>query len=111
MSYERFDFLQGETVNQLWFWGTIRLVFDRVSEPSWSVDVQDARLIDPDGSVSLVDAAGPPLETAPMLQLLKQGVTEASSEGGVLKLRFVNGMTLEALPHDNYESWSVVGRP
>jgi len=66
-------------------------VFDRPSEPSWCVDVQDVRLIDPDGSASLVDAPGPPLETAPMLQLLKQEVTDASSEDGVLKLRFLTG--------------------
>jgi len=106
---EQFEFLYGETVNQLWFWGTIRLVFDRPSESSWFVDVSDVRLIDPDGSTSLIDAAGPPMETAPMLQLLKQEVTQALAEGGVLKLRFANGMTLEALPHDRYESWSVVG--
>jgi hypothetical protein len=51
---ERFDFLQGATVNQLWFWGTIRLVFDRPSESSWYVDVQDVRLIDAEGSASMI---------------------------------------------------------
>ena len=106
---ERFEFLQGETVNQLWFWGTIRLVFDRPSEPPWYVDVQDVRLIEPDGSASSIDAAGPPLETAPMLQLLKQGVTEAFADDAVLTLQFGNGMTLEALPDDRHESWTVRG--
>lgn len=72
MPSEQFEFLHGETVNQLLFWGTIRLVFDRPSESSWSVDVSDLRLGGPDGSTSSIDAAGPPLETAPMLQLLKQ---------------------------------------
>lgn len=109
MPSRQFEFLHGETVNQLWFWGTIRLVFDRSSGSSWSVDVSDVRLTYPDGSSSLIDAAGPPMETAPMLQLLKQEVTEALAEGGVLTIRFANGMTLEALPHDQYESWSVVG--
>ena len=56
MPAERFDFLLGETVNQLWFWGTIRLAFDQPSEPSWYVDVQDVRLIDPDGSASRIHA-------------------------------------------------------
>jgi Family of unknown function (DUF6188) len=106
---ERFDFLKGETVNQLWFWGTIRLVFDRPSESSWSVDVQDIRLTDADGSAWVIDANGPPLETAPILRLLKQVVTEATAEGSVLRLRFASGMTLEALPDDRYESWSVSG--
>jgi hypothetical protein len=109
MTTERFDFLQGATVNQLWFWGTIRLVFDRASESSWYVDVQDVRLTDAEGSVSVIDATGPPLETAPVLQLLKQTITEAVAEDSVLRLRFANGMTLEALPHDRYESWSVTG--
>jgi hypothetical protein len=59
---EQFDFLKGETVNQLWFWGEIRLV-----------------------------------------------VEEASAEGGVLRLRFTNGMILEAPPNERYESWSVSG--
>lgn len=106
---ERFDYLNGEVVNQLWFWGMIRLVFDRPSERAWYVDVQHVRLTGADGSVTLIDAAGPPLETAPMLQLLKQRVTDASAESGVLTLRFADGLTLEALPDDQYESWTVSG--
>ena len=106
---ERFDFLHGEIVNQLWFWGMIRLVFDQPSEGPWYVDVEQARLVDPSGSASLINAAGPPLGTAPMLQLLKQGVTDASSEDGVLTVRFTNGLTLEALPHSEHESWTVAG--
>lgn len=109
MPGERFDFLRGEIVNQLWFWGVIRLMFDRGSEPSWSVDVWRVRLVEPDGAVTLIDAAGPPPDTAPMLRLLKQEVADASAESGVLRLGFANGLTLEALPDDQYESWSVVG--
>ena len=109
VSEERFDFLVGEVVNQIWFWGMIRLVFDRPSAEAWAVDVGRFRLVAVDGVSALIDAAGPPLETAPTLQLLKQSVTSASAAGGVLTLRFANGLTLEALPDDEYESWSVAG--
>ncbi len=107
---QRFDFLHGEIVNQLWFWGMIRLVFDQESGPPWYVDVQHVRVVQPDGSSLLIDAAGPPLDTAPMLQLLKQTVADASAENGLLKLRFGNGLTLEALSSDKYESWTVAGQ-
>jgi hypothetical protein len=108
VSPERFDFLKGEVVNQLWFWGTIRLVFDRPSEDGWYVDVHRCRLIGTDGE-SFIDAAGPPLGTAPMLQLLKQEVTEAVEAEGILTMTFGDGFTLEALPDDEYESWTVAG--
>jgi hypothetical protein len=109
VSEERFDFLVGEVVNQIWFWGVIRLVFDRPSAKAWYVDVWRFRLVAVDGASALIDASGPPLETAPTLQLLKQSVTSASAAEGVLTLRFANGVTLEALPDDTYESWAVAG--
>jgi hypothetical protein len=109
VSEHRFDFLYGEVVNQIWFWGMIRLVFDRPSAEAWAVDVQRFRLVAPDGASVLIDAAGPPLETAPTLQLLKQAVTAASAAEGALTLRFANGFVLEALPDDKYESWMVAG--
>lgn len=109
MTVERFDFLRGEVVNQLWFWGMIRLVFDRASESAWYIDVQRCRLISPDSNSKLIDAAGPPLDTAPILQLLKQVVTGAGAASGVLTVQFANGFTLEALPDERYESWTVAG--
>jgi hypothetical protein len=109
MATEAFDFLRGESVNQLWFWGTIRLVFERVSESSWYVDVHEVRLTDPNGGAAVFDAAGPPTETSPMLQVLKQEVADASAENGVLTIRFANGIVLEALPDDRFESWTVGG--
>lgn len=109
MTSESFDFLRGEIVNQLWFWGVIRLVFDQPRVDSWYVDVHDVRLYESSGAVCSFGAAGPPVETAPMLRLLKQEVTDASAESGVLTVRFANGMWLEALPDDRYESWTVGG--
>lgn len=105
----RFDFFAGEAVNQLWFWGQTRLVFDQPSGRPWYVDVQRVRLIDADGTATQIDAAGAPLKLAPMLGLLKRVVTDASAEDGVLRLRFEGGFTLEALPDNQYESWTVAG--
>ncbi len=106
---ERFDFLCGEPVWQLWFWGMIRLRFDHPDKASYEVDVQRVKLTAPDGSAAEFDAAGPPMETAPMLGLLKQEVTDAFAEDGILTLRFADGSQLEALPDACFESWTVHG--
>ena len=109
MARERFDFLKGETVTQLWFWGMTRLVFDRPSEAAWYVEVQRCHLVEAGEYTSLIDAAGLPLDSAPMLQLLRQTVTDAAAEDGVLTLCFENGLALEALEDDEYESRTVAG--
>ena len=58
-------------MNQIGFWGPIRLVFDRPAEKAWYVGVQRFRLTDSVDASSVLDAAGPPLTMAPVLGLLK----------------------------------------
>jgi len=106
---DQFDFLIGETVNQIWFWGTIRLVFDRPSESSWYVDLQRFTLAEAACAAASIDPAGEPRDAAPALSLLWQRVAEAYAKDGVLTLRFENGAVVEAFPDDRYESWSVIG--
>jgi hypothetical protein len=61
------------------------------------------------GCVHVIDAAGPPLSTAPVLELLKSTVTSAVATDGVLKLEFANGFKLDALPDERYDSRVVSG--
>jgi Family of unknown function (DUF6188) len=86
----------------------IRLVFDRPSEEGSYVDVHRCRLMGIGGPV-LIDSAGPPLDTAPILQILKESVVGATAADGVLTLTFANGLKLEALPDEEHESWTVSG--
>ena len=108
---ERFGFLVGETVEQIWLWGPVRFVL-RVGErpePSVYVDVQRCSFTGPDGDSVEIDASTHPGEAAPMLVLLHQRVVEASESEGVLTLRFDRGAELRALPDPSFESWTVVG--
>lgn len=112
MSGERFDFLAGQIVEQLWFWGTIRLVFDlgERPEPGVYVDVHACEFVGADGVEATFDAGEDPSDASPVLRLLKQRCASASAADGVLALRFESGDELRALPDDRYESWTVVAQ-
>jgi hypothetical protein len=110
VSGEQFDFLVGQTVEQLWFWGTIRLVFalGERPEPGMYVDVHACELVSADGTKAAFDAGNDPSDTSPVLRLLKQRCSSASAANGVLALVFESGDDLRALPDDRCESWTVV---
>ena len=109
---EAFDFLVGQAVEQVWFWGPVRLVLDlgTSAEPRMYVDLQRGSFTDPTGAVTEFDASRRPREAALVLGLLTRRVTAASSADGTLTLRFDDRSELRAFPDHEHESWSVVGR-
>jgi hypothetical protein len=107
----QFDFLIGEAVEQIWVWGTIRLVLDLGSEdePSVYVDVDRCSYRDGLGSTVDVDVPRAPREAGTVLELLHRRITGAAADDGTLTLRFDNQAELRAFPDAQFESWTVVG--
>ena len=107
-----FPFLVGRTVEQIWIWGPIRLVFDLDNEgpePQLYVDVHEGSQLR-DGSTRMnLDVLAQPDEAGAILRLLKRRVANATAADGVLRLSFANGAELVSPPDDQYESWTVVG--
>ena len=56
MATQEFPFLVDRTVEQIWVWGTFRLVFElgELPEPDMCVDVDDPVYISADGAVTRV---------------------------------------------------------
>jgi hypothetical protein len=110
MSLERFEFLVGRPVQQIWVWGPIRLVFELGDKrsPEAFVDIIDATLQLAGREVAL-DAFENRDQAGVVLQLLHERLASAYAEDGVLHLSFEGGAALRSLPNDGYESWTVVG--
>jgi hypothetical protein len=108
---EPFDFLRGESVEQIWVWGPIRLVLSlgERPEPGVYVDLHRGSFIEPGGRAVEFDASVIPGSAAPVLDVLRQRIVDVSASEGVLTLRFESGAELRALPDATYESWTVVG--
>jgi hypothetical protein len=108
---ERFTFLEGKAVEQIWFWGEIRLVFElgERPEPGVYVDVQRCSYTDVGGVTVEVVGSVEPRRAGAVLELLRERVARAWAVEGVLRLQFDNGAELRALPDSDYESWAVVG--
>ncbi len=105
------DFLVGQTVNELRYWGAdLRLVFDAGdrAEPALYADAGQCTYVNSDGDESIV-APERPLTVAPVLETVGRQISEASTEVGVLALTFDDGSRLRCEPDDHFEAWQVVG--
>jgi Family of unknown function (DUF6188) len=111
MATEEFPFLVDRTVEQIWVWGTFRLVFElgEHPEPDMYVDVDDPVYISSDGAVTPVDLAARPDEAGIVFRLLNKRVVRGSVESGVLSLLFEDGAELRAYPDEQYETWGLIG--
>jgi hypothetical protein len=107
--HERFDFLVGRSVEQLWIWGTVRLVLDiGKGSPVAYIDFDNA-VFQGASSESLVevDVRRDRQSATPILSLLWQSIADAVVDKGVLFLSFADESELRALPSDEFESWTV----
>ena len=106
MSAVSFDVLHGQTVEQIWVWGPIRLVFDS-NRPGVYVDFAEALISSKSDDAVHIDAQSSPADAGPVLRLLHDRVRLANADHGSLCLEFESGMRLRALPYQDFESWSV----
>jgi hypothetical protein len=108
---EEFDFLVGREVDQIWVSPDIRLVFELGDrpEPDMFVDFCEPTYVSPNSWSSLIDVRRNPGEAGNVFRVLKQRVTRASSDDGVLSIAFADGAELRERPDPQYESWGVVG--
>lgn len=113
MPTEAFPFLTGQTVEQIWVWGTFRLIFELGDdpEPRMYLDADDATYVTPEGETLQINcwADGELREAGVLLRLLRKRVVSASAREGVLLVTFDDGATLQAEPSEQYESWRVIG--
>src|SRR3954447_8131417 len=106
-----FECLGGKSVEQIWAWGPVRLVFELGDrpEPEAYVDIWKGRYIASDGTTSPVDVARDPEQAGRILRLLQETVANAGADDeGLLRLDFANGPVLIADPDERYETWCVV---
>jgi hypothetical protein len=104
-------FLTGKTVEQIWVWGTVRLVIESGNrpEPEVYVDFTDALLVSANGQTNALNVDRGPRETGTVLSLLHDRIESAQATAGTLHISFASGAELRASPSEQYESWCVVG--
>src|SRR6266540_4579917 len=104
------DLLVGETVSEVRFGPSVRIVVDEGErvEPALYVDVGRYTILEPPGMEREQDEAHPEA-LGPTLALVGKQVQTTSTEGAVLDLRFSDGSRLRFQPSGDFEAWQVVG--
>jgi Family of unknown function (DUF6188) len=106
-----FDFVAfvGETLAEIWFWGSslrLRLWTDGAE---WRIDIADLDLDVGAGPVRLSPQSAP-AELAQLLVLRGAGIERCvARKSGLLEFELTGGRHLTALPDDNYEAWEIHG--
>ena len=98
--------LVGRTVEQIWVWGPVRLVFALRDEPVY-VDFWRCEFVDRAGEGVDINVSQAPRESGAILELLGAEVLDASEDEGTLSLAFENGAQVRVTPDEHYESWTV----
>jgi hypothetical protein len=104
-------FLVGQMVLEVRYGQSVRLVFELGDGPA------PALYAALEEEFTYIDAAGHrhdasadhPAKLGPMLQVVGQTVTQATTESATLSLTFSDGSTIRCPPHPDYEAWEVVG--
>jgi hypothetical protein len=98
--------LVGRTVEQIWVWGPVRLVF-ALGEDDVYVDFWRCQFLDRADEGVEINVSQAPRESGAILELLGAEVLDASEDDGTLSLAFENGARVQVPPDEHYESWTV----
>ena len=105
------DFLVGQVVKAIHYYGALRIVFDEGDRP------EPALYADLETPFTYVDAAAnrypivpwEPASVGAALTIHGRTVHRVSTDSGALELAFTDGSSIRCEPHDEYEAWHVVG--